>query len=62
MRVIYDELLESPSEALFWLQRIIADGTRYFMALEILEQFCCIKRRLAPDGSTYLGYSMHNVI
>jgi len=62
MRAIYEELQETPSEPLVWLRRITADESVYYKALETLEQFCCIKRRLAPDESTYLGYSMHNVI
>jgi hypothetical protein len=62
MRVIYEELQQTPSEALLWLRRITADESIYYMALETLEQFCCIKRRLGPGETTYLGYSMHNVI
>jgi hypothetical protein len=62
MRAIYEESQKSPSEALLWLRRITADESVYYKALETLEQFCCIKRRLAPEKSTYLGYSMHNVI
>ena len=62
MRATYEELQRTPSEALVWLQHITTNESNYYMALETLERFCCIKRRLAPNESTYLSYSMHNVI
>jgi hypothetical protein len=61
-RATYEELQEKPSEALIWLRVITADDSICYKALETLEQFCCIKRRLARDESKYIGYSMHNVI
>lgn len=51
-----------PFEILAWLQSITADEVLYYKALETLEQFCCIKRHLASDESTYIRFSMHNVI
>jgi hypothetical protein len=62
IRPTYEELKEKPSEALIWLRLITADESVCYKALETLEQFCCIKRRLARDESKYIGYSMHNVI
>lgn len=62
MRAAYEKLQKTPSEALAWLQHITTNESNYYTALETLEQFCCIKRRLAPNESTYLSYSMHNVI
>jgi ankyrin repeat protein len=62
MLATYNKLQVPPSEALIWLQRISTDETIYYRALETLEQFCCIKRRLAPSNSTYISYSIHNAI